>query len=102
MLYNFYSANTGNGIWETVNDTKDEEATALCKTLHTKIQSSLANFTNNRHFSGWKKWVEWCKTKQEVLLIHFIWLYISIVFSSQKITRVLLLTHSMVLVGAIT
>ena len=54
MLYNFYSRNNGNGIWETVNYTKIEKIIALSKTLPIIIKSGLANSTN-KYFSGWKK-----------------------------------------------
>ena len=50
-------------IYQNIND---EEIKMLSKALPFVIESGLANSTNKKYFHGWKTWVDWCNSKQEV------------------------------------
>ena len=87
------------------NNTKDEEITALRETLPKIIESGLAILQTINISIGGKNGLSGIKQNKKldpVVQIHFMWLYISIAFSSQTITRILLLAHSMVVDGTIT
>ena len=65
-IWFFYSGQLKQHIWSLQQNINDEEIKMLSKALPFVIESGLANSTNKKYFHGWKTWVDWCNSKQEV------------------------------------
>ena len=55
------------GIWNKANKVQSENLLRLSATLPTIIRAGLADSTNEKYESGWKKWCAWCKENPELL-----------------------------------
>ena len=54
------------GIWSESEKIESASLKKLSASLPEIIEAGLASSTNNKYYTGWKRWLDWCKENPEV------------------------------------